>query len=618
MADRGGTRSESSPPGRRIRRGAPAALLLAWAACATLAPSPVDAAAEDPGALSLEPHVFATRDGDRVPAELGRLVVPETRSRPDARSLELAFVRLPATGDSPGPPVVYLAGGPGGSAIDAGRGPRFRLFDALRRTGDVLLLDQRGTGRSNPIEPEECPVERTYPSDRPIELEPYLELVTEVGRTCARFWADHGVDLSAYHTLESVADLEALRRALGVEQIRLVAISYGTHLALAYLRQHPDRVLRAVLAGVEGPDHTVKLPGQFDEQLTRLESLLAPRSPGESEALRPRIRTVLERLESDPVTVRVVDVEGPDREEILAVGPREVADVTMDLLQDPATMIQVPVLYEHLEAGDFTDVAGILLDLRTVGGLEAMPEAMDGASGISEERAARLVAEEEATLLGSGLLRSNVALAEGLGVPDLGPRFRAPVESRVPTLFISGTLDGRTPAANAREVLRGFPAGRHLIVENGGHGDDLLIGSPDLERAIVDFVARGETDVERVELPPPDPTAVRRRTALSPQDAARYAGEYERRPREIWRILHHTTVETRSSSGEPLFENATLQIRWNGDGFPFHPVSETDFYIDFPWFIDLDFRFETDDSGRITHLVFETRDGETVRMEKVH
>lgn len=619
MTERAWRTSEIPSHERAGRRRTTPLLLLAWTTCATLlAPSPAGAAATDPGRLSLEPHVFETRDGDRVPAELGRLVVPENRSRPDPSSLELAFVRLPATGASSGPPIVYLAGGPGSSGIDAGRGPRFRLFDALRRTGDILLLDQRGTGLSTPIIPEECPAERTYPLGRPIELDLYLDLVAELGRACERFWTDRGVDLSAYHTLESVADLEALRTALGVDQFRLVAISYGTHLALAYLRHHPDRVARAVLAGVEGPDHTVKLPAQFDVQLTRLEALTARASTRDSEPLRDRIRSVLERLERDPVTVRVVEVEGPDREKILTVGRREVAEVTMDLLQDPATMIQVPALYRRLEVGDFTDVAGTLLDLRTLAGLEAIPEAMDGASGISEERSARLATQDETMLLGSGLLRSNIALAQGLGLPDLGPDFRTPVESRVPTLFVSGSLDGRTPTANAREVLRGFPAGQHLIVENGGHGGDLLIGSPDLERAIVEFIAEGETGIERVALPPPDPTAVRRRTALSPEEAARYVGEYERRPREIWRILHHDTVETRSPAGETLFENAILQIRWNGDGFPFHPVSETEFYIDFPWFIDLELRFEENASGRITHLVFETRDGETVRMERVH
>ena len=67
-----------------------------------------------------------------------------------------------------------------------------------------------------------------------------------------------------------------------------------------------------------------------------------------------------------------------------------------------------------------------------------------------------------------------------------------------------------------------------------------------------------------------------------------------------------------------LFSNAVLQIRWAGNGFPFHPVSETLFFIDFFWFADDDFRFELDDTGRVRHLVFEDYEGNLVKAEKVH
>lgn len=599
-----------------------AARILGWAVLLLLVPAPrivAGPASSDGGgaALVVEPYLFEARNEEPVTAELGRLTVPAKRSASADGTMELVFVRLPATTDEPGPPVVYLAGGPGGSGIDAARGRRFRLFQALRRVGDVILLDQRGTGRSTAPEPEECPVERTYPSDRPIRLEPYLDLVEEVGRACRRHWAEHGVDLSAYTTVESAEDLDALRAALDVEQIELLGISYGTHLALTYMRQHPERVRRAVLAGVEGPDDTVKSPSQFERQLEHLERLAADQGYAPV-ALVGRIGQVLDRLQARPVTLRITEVEGPDREELLVVGRREVAEATMDLLRGPETMVQVPALFERLEMGDFTDLAGTLLAMRTVGGLEAMPEAMDGASGISKERRARLEAEDGGTLLGSGLLRANVALARSLAVPGLGPGFREPVISDVPALFVSGSLDGRTPPANALRVMEGFSSARHLVVENGGHGDDLLIATPELEGAIVDFLAGRDRPLPRIELPAPRLSAAPERIPLLPEEAFRYVGEYERRPREIWRILHHTTVESLQPDGEPRFRNATLQIRWNGDGFPFHPLSETEFYIDFPWFFGVDFRFEIDGSGEVTHLLFETADREEVRMEKVH
>lgn len=599
----------------------PAAQALGSAALLLLTVVPLEAAEPAPAdggtPLTIQPHRFEARGEDPVAAELGHLEVPEKRSAPGGGTLELVFVRLPATTDGPGPPIVYLAGGPGGSGIDAGRGRRFQLFQALRKAGDVILLDQRGTGRSSRPEPEECPVERAYPSERPIRLAPYLELVEEVGRACRTFWEAHGVDLSAYTTVESVQDLEALRTALGAEQIDLLAISYGTHLALAYMRRHPDRVRRAVLAGVEGPDDTVKLPYQFELQLEHLERLAVEQGE-EPGALRRRIEEVLAQLDQRPVTLRITRVEGADREQLLVVGRREVAEATMDLLRDPATMTRVPALFERLQRGDYTDLAGTLAAMRVVGGLEAMPEAMDGASGISRERLSRLDSGDTDTLLGSGLLRANAALARGLGIPDLGRRFRAPVTSDIPSLFVSGGLDGRTPPSNALRAVEGFSAARHLVVENGGHGDDLLVAAPELEEAIVDFLAGRERPLPKIELPPPRLSSGRARVPLSPEEAQHYVGEYERRPREIWRILHHTTVETLGPDGDPLSSNATLQIRWDGDGFPFHPISRTEFFIDFAWLIDVDFRFETDESGEVTHLLFESAEGDEVRMEKVH
>ena len=81
---------------------------------------------------------------------MGTLVVPYDRSSADSENIALKFVRFPATTDDPGPPLVYLAGGPGGSGIGAATGRRFELFMKLRELGDVIAWDQRGTGQSEP------------------------------------------------------------------------------------------------------------------------------------------------------------------------------------------------------------------------------------------------------------------------------------------------------------------------------------------------------------------------------------------------------------------------------------------------------------------------------------
>src|SRR5215207_8535100 len=102
------------------------------------------------GALKIKPYTFENAKGEKVEAELGTLLVPENRSNPDSNLIELAFVRFKSTAKTPGPPIVYLAGGPGGSGIGTAVGSRFPLFMALREIGDVIAFDQRGTGYSKP------------------------------------------------------------------------------------------------------------------------------------------------------------------------------------------------------------------------------------------------------------------------------------------------------------------------------------------------------------------------------------------------------------------------------------------------------------------------------------
>src|SRR5215210_9390367 len=84
------------------------------------------------GTLKIKPYTFENAKGEKIPAEFGTLFVPEKRSDPESNLIELAFVRFKSTAKNPGPPIVYLAGGPGGSGIGTARGSRFPLFMALR------------------------------------------------------------------------------------------------------------------------------------------------------------------------------------------------------------------------------------------------------------------------------------------------------------------------------------------------------------------------------------------------------------------------------------------------------------------------------------------------------
>src|SRR5215469_7044724 len=231
------------------------------------------------GKLSLFPYVVKTdlagpdSERHRMVGELGRLLVPENRSNPDSRLIELAFVRLKSTAQQPGPPLVFLTGGPGLSGIDALRmGALYPWFAALRQVGDVIALDQRGTGLANPR--LDCLETWDLPLDRPDSREEVLRVGREKSHICADFWRQQGVDLTGYTTEESADDIEDLRKALGYDTLNLYGASYGSHLALATIRRHGAHISRAIIAMVEGLDHTIKLPGTIQRHMEQLNALV--------------------------------------------------------------------------------------------------------------------------------------------------------------------------------------------------------------------------------------------------------------------------------------------------------------------------------------------------------
>lgn len=573
-----------------------------------------EAAAQERPAAELDPYLFETSDGDSVRAELGRMRVPLNRREGGGDSLTLAFVRFPATVPEPGPPIVYLAGGPGGSGTSTARGSRFPLFMAFRRFGDVIAFDQRGTGMSEGPSPERCDVVREYPVSHPLYAAHLRELSLGVARECGQRWREAGVDLSAYDTEESADDVAALAASLGHERIRLWGISYGTHLGLATIRRHPDLVERAILAGVEGPDHTVKLPSYWTRQLESLAGLIARDSVASREFpdLTALVDTVLRGLEREPAPVEFIAAHRRDTVRSL-VSRFEVETETIDRLRDPGTMVTVPHLYRRMAAGDFSVVAD---PSRTVGGLAAMPEAMDAASGISDERLFRFLREDESHLLGGGDDLTNAYMAEALGVPDLGRSFREPVRSEIPVLFISGTLDGRTPPANAEEVLEGFPSGRHLVIENAGHSDPLFLSSPRIREVMEAFLADEPLPTLRIRVAPPELASGRLPPSIPPELLDQVEGAYEGREGDVWRVVRGGTVRSLDGSGDETGRSTQLFVRIRGDGFPFAANADTTFSI--PFFgPGLEFRFPPDPTGRVRRMVLVREGGDTTRFRKV-
>ena len=161
--------------------------ILTLAACANAAPVPDETTI-----------IFEARGGQTANALRGSFMVPENRSDPDSRMIRIEYVRFPATGDVSGPPIVYLSGGPGGSGIGTAKGRRFPLFMAMRAFGDVIALDQRGTGASNDL--PTCDSSQIDPDETPISDAEYLTRHKLAADECLAFWESEGVDIHGYTT----------------------------------------------------------------------------------------------------------------------------------------------------------------------------------------------------------------------------------------------------------------------------------------------------------------------------------------------------------------------------------------------------------------------------------
>lgn len=450
--------------------GLVAGLLTGLAACAADPPPAPPEPPAPPPVVAFEPYEFVAADGTKVATERGAFQVREDRDDPNSRMISLSFVRFKSTSTNPGPPIVYLAGGPGGAGTGTARGPRFPLFMALREVADVIAFDQRGTGMSQ--RPPICLVKDAPTAATPLTRDTIVAFYrTEIAR-CFDGWTAQGVAIDDYTTLESARDIEDLRRALGAEKVNLWGISYGSHLGLAMMKHYPKSVARAVLAGIEGLDETVKLPSENDAYFARVQAVIDadPAAKAAFPDLAGLMRRVHQRLNATPVAVAFTP-PGKTEPVTVTIDGFAIQLLASGMIADPANVRRLPMFYAMLDGGQYTQAAQQLYGqfLARPPTFAGMPEAMDLASGISPARTARLEKEFATAILGDAL---NFPMPHIAGIRpqlDLGDSFRAPFRSVVPTLFISGTLDGRTYPAEAAETVKGFANGARLIVENGGH-----------------------------------------------------------------------------------------------------------------------------------------------------
>ncbi|MEP6607490.1 MAG: alpha/beta fold hydrolase [Burkholderiaceae bacterium] len=396
----------------------------------------------------------------------GSVRVPEDPDSPSSRQIEIHFAVVPAVArNKQSDPIFVLAGGPGQAATKVAR-QVMPVLAELNARRDLVFIDQRGTGRSNPLE---CEVDETSLASA---LEPEQQ-IARLGPCLKTLPAD----LRQYATWIAVRDFDAIRKQLGAEKINLWGASYGTRAALEYMRQVPEHVRSVVLDGVAPPDMVLPISFALDAEAALKSLGVACERDERCRTRYPdfdrRIATLLKRAESGGIDIRV---------------PHPLTGAPQSLRLDRkmlASMLRVPLYVPQLasvlpyalaeaasERADFT--ALVALSAAISGGISenfavGMHFAVVCAEDVPriDQSAAAAAAQTRFGSAFAELYREACRMVPTRPVP---PGFYSIPLSKVPVLIFSGGLDPSTPPRHGESVSQRLGNARHLIAPNLGHG----------------------------------------------------------------------------------------------------------------------------------------------------
>lgn len=432
------------------------------------------------GSVDFTPCELDGRNGARVHAECARMEVPENPRDAVGRKILLQLALLPSRAPRPeSDVVVLLAGGPGQSALDS-YADVAAAFEPLRRQRHVLLVDQRGTGRSNPLK---CPV-----PDWRDESEETPAVAREQTRRCLALLAPHA-DLRLYTTSEAVADLETVRAAIGAPALDLVGVSYGTRVGLEYLRRHPRAVRTLVLDSPVPPelallqDHAANL----DALLARL--FAACRADAACVARFGDPGQTLQRLRAQAGRAAPVLVADPNTNlpSPLRLTPGVLGTVVRLHSYQAETAAVLPLLLDEAAHGRPQPlIAQAALLFRALGdsmahGLELSVVCAEDAPFLQPPSAA-----DRGSLLGAGLHELLKAECGAWPRGSMPEDFKQPVRSDAPVLVLSGERDPVTPPRYGTRILTTLPRGRQLVLAGQGHAVMIRGCAPRLIRRFVE------------------------------------------------------------------------------------------------------------------------------------
>lgn len=423
----------------------------------------------------------------------GTYSVVEDREAEQPRMIALKVMVIPAVNPKPKQdPIFFLAGGPGQAASEVGP-MLFLQLNKLRKDRDIVLVDQRGTGSSNPLD---CDMDLPEFYDMKVSLQQMAELQATTFKKCLQ---EYDADPRFYTTPIAMDDLNAVRLALGYGKINILGGSYGTRAALVYMRQYPESIRSVVLDGVV--PLTMRLPHFIARDAARALQLMFDDCALSIDCsttfpqLRSHLDDLLQQLSQQPAEVTLLHPRTGDA--IASVIHAEtIMRIIRAVLYSEELSSLLPLAIEQAYQGNFQTLATMagFFDSEQMGISIGMMNSVLCSEDMSSGAQQHPGPEEENSMFGINILADLRAICEFWPKGTIPDNYFEPVKSDIPVLLTSGELDPVTPPIWGEEAAATLSRSKHIVVTGVGHGtlthgcmEDLIaqfIEQPDPQQVI--------------------------------------------------------------------------------------------------------------------------------------
>ncbi|MBS0416355.1 MAG: alpha/beta fold hydrolase [Proteobacteria bacterium] len=425
-----------------------------------------------------------------VLAECGELRVPENPAEPGGRSISLHLARVPAVNRrKQQDPLFVIAGGPGMAATTFYASVAF-AFERIHRDRDIVLVDQRGTGQSNPLN---CTLD-----DDALYHTTDAEIAADAKRCLTTLEKTSRVEF--YTTSVAVRDLDAVRVALGYQRINLYGVSYGTRVAQHYVRRFPDKARSVILDGVVPPQAALGTETAINAE-NALSNILA-RCANDSECSKhfgdpaTAYHSLRTALQAHSVSVSLPDPSSGEPSK-LEFTHYHLATVLRlgSYTSEQAALLPLMLHGATAASANFIPLASQFLMVNRSYG-DAVAYGMHNSIVCSEDvpfwDLSKVNRNElKDTFLGTAQLDGLKSICSIWPRGPIDPDFHTELHSEVPALLLSGGNDPVTPATGAEQAKHGFTHSVHVVINGLGHGQ---LTAPCVDRVMASFISKGAVD----------------------------------------------------------------------------------------------------------------------------